>query len=98
MGSYAATTGRRSSGFSTATGTTADGGDQRLQSRRRKPCVCKRKPPPRLVLQQTEGALARIEAGEYGDCAHCGEPISHERLDAVPYVSLCIGCEQKTVG
>ncbi|TWT86584.1 General stress protein 16O [Pseudobythopirellula maris] len=52
----------------------------------------------RLILQQTEEALARIEAGEYGRCTRCGEEISAERLDAVPYAAHCIACEQEATG
>lgn len=37
-------------------------------------------------------ALARIDAGEYGDCANCGTEISQERLDVLPYTSLCKNC------
>lgn len=37
-------------------------------------------------------ALARLEAGSYGECASCGEAIAPGRLDAVPYTSVCIGC------
>ena len=37
-------------------------------------------------------ALARIEKGSYGTCLECGEPISQERLEAVPYAPLCRNC------
>jgi len=41
------------------------------------------------LLQQ---ALKRIENGEYGTCAVCGDPISDERLNAVLYATLCRNC------
>ena len=42
------------------------------------------------VLQEIDAALERLEAGTYGVCAACGEPIPEERLEAVPYATLCI--------
>lgn len=46
----------------------------------------------RLELQQVRTAIKRIESGEYGTCAKCGDPISPARLDALPYATLCIRC------
>jgi len=40
-------------------------------------------------MRQIEAALKRIEAGEYGFCAYCGEAISDERLDVVPATPFC---------
>lgn len=37
-------------------------------------------------------ALERIEAGTYGECVRCGEPIAEGRLQARPESALCIGC------
>jgi DnaK suppressor protein len=42
------------------------------------------------ILSEVDAALARIEQGTYGTCAVCGEPISEERLAAVPYATLCL--------
>ncbi len=42
------------------------------------------------VLVEIEAALARIDDGTYGVCAACGGPIGEERLEAVPYATLCI--------
>lgn len=47
------------------------------------------------VLQEIDEALERIEAGTYGLCAVCGEPIPEERLEAVPYATLCIEDKRK---
>ncbi len=41
-------------------------------------------------LRQVEKALARIESGEYGKCEVCGKEIPVERLEAVPWTTLCI--------
>ena len=42
------------------------------------------------VLLEIEDALARIDDGTYGVCSACGGPIGEERLEAVPYATLCI--------
>lgn len=42
------------------------------------------------ILGEIEAALARIDEGTYGLCASCGRPIARERLEAVPYATLCI--------
>lgn len=39
-----------------------------------------------------EAALARIEAGEYGFCEDCGEPIAAGRLRLDPAALLCVDC------
>jgi len=42
------------------------------------------------ILEEIEGALRRIDDGTYGVCLVCGSPIDEERLQAVPYATLCI--------
>ena len=42
------------------------------------------------VLAEIEAALARIDAGTYGFCSVCGRQIDEERLEAIPYATLCI--------
>jgi DnaK suppressor protein len=37
-------------------------------------------------------ALKKMELGTYGDCERCGNPISIERLEALPWAILCIDC------
>lgn len=39
-----------------------------------------------------DNALKRIADGTYGICVSCGEPISTERLRAVPYATVCRTC------
>jgi len=46
----------------------------------------------RGILEEINNALARIHAGEFGDCATCGQPIAEERLKAIPYASSCVTC------
>ena len=43
-------------------------------------------------LKQIDAALARIDAGTYGECAKCGDPISDERLELLPATPLCKTC------
>jgi len=45
-------------------------------------------------LNQIDQALARIDAGDYGLCNSCGNPIGKPRLEALPYVTLCIDCAE----
>ena len=42
------------------------------------------------LIDEVEAALVRIEDGTYGTCAVCGKPIAKERLEAVPWATLCI--------
>jgi DnaK suppressor protein len=42
------------------------------------------------VLAAIDAALARIESGTYGRCERCGKEIEEERLEAIPYATLCI--------
>ena len=42
------------------------------------------------ILREIEVALARIDDGTYGTCTACGAEIPRERLEAVPYATLCI--------
>jgi RNA polymerase-binding protein DksA len=45
-------------------------------------------------LSHVEAALKRIDAGTYGICENCGRPIQPERLEAMPWVTLCIDCKR----
>ena len=49
----------------------------------------------RQLLSQVNAALGRIDAGTYGICSNCGRPIQPARLQALPYVTLCIDCQAK---
>jgi len=49
----------------------------------------------RELLTQDERALARIDAGTYGSCESCGEPIGKARLKAFPRATLCVACKQR---
>ena len=47
------------------------------------------------ILQAIEEALQRVEAGTYGLCRDCGQPIADARLDAIPWTRVCITCKEK---
>ncbi|MDQ2816442.1 MAG: TraR/DksA C4-type zinc finger protein [Actinomycetota bacterium] len=46
----------------------------------------------REQLAAIEAALRRLEAGHYGSCERCGQPIGDERLAARPAAVTCISC------
>lgn len=45
-------------------------------------------------LANIERALLRIEQGSYGLCEVCGAKIPMARLNALPYATMCIECQQ----
>ncbi|MEQ8850018.1 TraR/DksA family transcriptional regulator [Botrimarina sp.] len=45
-------------------------------------------------LGSIENALVRIRQGVYGDCEICGKKIPMARLNALPYATMCIECQQ----
>jgi RNA polymerase-binding transcription factor DksA len=48
-------------------------------------------------LYQIDSALRRLykDPEVFGDCEVCGEPIKWERLEALPYATLCIDCKER---
>jgi formylmethanofuran dehydrogenase subunit E len=49
-------------------------------------------------IELLEHAIARAEQGLYGVCELCGERIPDERLEAVPFATLCVSCAGKAAG
>ncbi|MDR3543555.1 MAG: TraR/DksA C4-type zinc finger protein [Desulfosporosinus sp.] len=51
----------------------------------------------RLVhrVEAIDVALARFDQGEYGVCEHCGQEIPFERLEALPYTTVCTECSRE---
>ncbi len=43
-------------------------------------------------IDAIRAALARIDAGTYGACVACGDPIAEGRLQALPTTPVCIDC------
>jgi DnaK suppressor protein len=46
-------------------------------------------------LRKVRAALERIDEGTFGTCFECDEEISHKRLQAVPWATLCIACQER---
>ena len=47
------------------------------------------------LLSKVERALQMIDAGSYGICESCGKSIPLNRLDVLPYATLCVDCARK---
>jgi DnaK suppressor protein len=52
------------------------------------------------VLGRVLAALERLEADPdaFGLCTECEEPIADKRLELMPYVDLCVECQQAQDG
>ena len=48
------------------------------------------------LLSKANRALERVDAGSYGLCESCGQAIPVERLDVLPYSTLCVECASRT--
>ncbi|MEU6683059.1 TraR/DksA C4-type zinc finger protein [Streptomyces sp. NPDC046832] len=48
----------------------------------------------RMVLNDVESALTRMDEGSYGSCHLCRGPVEHERLRIVPQARYCARCQQ----
>jgi DnaK suppressor protein len=46
-------------------------------------------------LAAIDAALARLQAGTYGECTDCGVTIAPARLQATPEAPRCIHCQEK---
>lgn len=46
------------------------------------------------TVARIDAALRRLEAGTYGICADCDQPIASERLGALPFAARCRPCEE----
>lgn len=47
------------------------------------------------LLEAIDAAIARTGDGTYGKCVNCGAQIPEERLEAMPWATLCIECKRK---
>jgi DnaK suppressor protein len=50
------------------------------------------------LLRDVRAALDQIAEGAYGTCLECDEEISHKRLQAMPWATLCIACQERADG
>jgi DnaK suppressor protein len=46
-------------------------------------------------IKDIDRALVKVDAGTYGVCDSCGDPIPEARLDALPATALCVSCATK---
>jgi DnaK suppressor protein len=48
------------------------------------------------LLSKANRALERVDAGTYGICESCGKSIPIERLEVLPYSTVCVECAART--
>jgi RNA polymerase-binding protein DksA len=44
-------------------------------------------------LKSIEAALSRLVQGRYGLCVKCSRPIPKDRLEALPFATMCVECK-----
>lgn len=49
----------------------------------------------RRILEAIDAALRRMDDGSYGSCERCGNRIEVDRLEALPYATLCMTCKKQ---
>jgi len=49
-------------------------------------------------LAEVTRALEDINAGRYGVCRECGEPIAKARLAVMPFATRCVACQARVEG
>lgn len=47
------------------------------------------------TLVEIDEAIDRVDAGSFGLCESCEEPIPKARLQAMPYTRNCVDCQRK---
>jgi DnaK suppressor protein len=47
------------------------------------------------TVQLIEASLRRLQAGTYGRCVECEEPIASARLRALPFADACRDCQER---
>ena len=47
------------------------------------------------LLAEIKAALARLASGDYGACEDCGDVIGWARLEAVPWTTHCVSCQDR---
>ena len=46
------------------------------------------------TLSSVDRSLRSLSEGCYGVCIECDEPIGLKRLEAIPWASYCVGCQE----
>ena len=47
-------------------------------------------------LQLIQKAIEAIDGGQYGECIRCEGVINDKRLDAIPWATMCIACQEES--
>jgi RNA polymerase-binding protein DksA len=47
------------------------------------------------LLNQVNTALEKLDRGTFGICDACGRPIKKARLQALPFATLCLDCQDR---
>ncbi len=48
----------------------------------------------RMMISKINTALQRIQDGTFGECEFCEEQIEKRRLEARPFSTLCVSCQE----
>jgi DnaK suppressor protein len=48
----------------------------------------------RSRLNLIERALGKVTDRSYGQCSNCGDDINWKRLEAIPWTSYCVTCQE----
>ena len=46
------------------------------------------------LLRKVDRALVRMRENKYGECEECAEDINPERLEALPWATMCVRCQE----
>jgi len=47
------------------------------------------------IMKDIDAAIINIQNKSYGKCKRCGDVISEERLNFIPYTEYCVNCKEK---
>ena len=47
-------------------------------------------------IAEVDAAMTRLDAGTYGVCQDCGEPIAEGRLEVRPVARTCVDCANRS--
>jgi len=50
----------------------------------------------RMMISKINTALTKIQDGSFGECESCEEEIEKRRLEARPFSTLCVACQEQT--
>lgn len=50
----------------------------------------------RMMISKINTALAKIQDGSFGECETCEETIEKRRLEARPFSTLCVACQEQS--